>query len=46
VRGDTSGGGTKTARMETGLEIKVPLFVKEGEKLKVATETGDFAGRV
>ena len=46
VRGDTSGGGTKTARMETGLEIKVPLFVKEGEKLKIATETGDFAGRV
>ncbi len=46
VRGDTSGGGTKTARMETGLEIKVPLFVKEGEKLKVATETGEFAGRV
>jgi elongation factor P len=46
VRGDTSSGGTKTARMETGLEIKVPLFVKEGEKLKVATETGDFAGRV
>ena len=46
VRGDTSGGGTKTARMETGLEIKVPLFVKEGEKLKIATETGEFAGRV
>ncbi len=44
VRGDTSSGGTKTARMETGLEIKVPLFVKEGEKLKVATETGDFCG--
>jgi elongation factor P len=46
VRGDTSGGGTKIARLETGLEIKVPLFIKEGEKLKVATETGEFAGRV
>jgi len=46
VRGDTSGGGTKTARLETGLEIKVPLFVKEGEKVKVTTETGEFAGRV
>ena len=45
VRGDTSGGGTKIARLETGLEIKVPLFIKEGEKVKVATETGEFAGR-
>jgi elongation factor P len=46
VRGDTSSGATKIARMETGLEIKVPLFLKEGEKVKVATETRDFAGRV
>jgi elongation factor P len=46
VRGDTSSGATKTARLETGLEIKVPLFVKEGEKIKVSTETRDFAGRV
>ena len=45
VRGDTSSGATKTARLETGLEIKVPLFIKEGEKVKVATETRDFAGR-
>ena len=45
VRGDTSGGGTKTARLETGFEIKVPMFIKEGEKVKVATETGEFAGR-
>lgn len=45
-RGDSSSGsGTKTARLETGLELKVPLFIKEGEKLKVATETGEFAGR-
>ena len=45
VKGDTSGGATKTARLETGLEIRVPLFIKEGEKVKVATENRDFAGR-
>ena len=45
VKGDTSGAATKTARLETGLEIRVPLFIKEGEKVKVATETRDFAGR-
>ena len=45
VRGDTSGGGTKTARMETGLEIKVPLYIQEGEKVRVYTETREFAGR-
>jgi elongation factor P len=46
VRGDTSSGsGTKIARLETGLEIRVPLFIKEGEKVKVATEIKEFAGR-
>jgi elongation factor P len=46
VRGDTSSGsGTKIARLETGLEIRVPLFIKEGEKVKVSTENRDFAGR-
>jgi len=45
VRGDTSSGATKIARLETGLEIRVPLFIKEGEKVKVSTETRDFAGR-
>ena len=45
VRGDTSTGATKIAKLETGLEIKVPLFIKQGEKVKVATETKDFAGR-
>jgi elongation factor P len=45
-RGDTtSGGATKPATLETGLEIKVPLFIKEGEKVKVHTETLEFAGR-
>jgi elongation factor P len=46
TRGDTaSGGATKLATLETGLEIKVPLFIKEGEKVKVHTETREFAGR-
>ena len=46
ARGDTASGNvTKPAKLETGIEIKVPLFIKEGEKVKVATETGDFAGR-
>lgn len=45
-RGDTASGGvTKPATLETGLEIKVPLFIKEGEKVKVHTETREFAGR-
>jgi elongation factor P len=46
VRGDTASGGvTKLATLETGLEIRVPLFIKEGEKVKVHTETKEFAGR-
>jgi len=46
VRGDSSSGSVvKSARLETGLEIKVPLFIKEGEKVKVTTETGEFSGR-
>jgi elongation factor P len=46
VRGDTASGGvTKIARLETGLEIRVPLFIKEGERVKVHTETREFAGR-
>jgi elongation factor P len=46
VRGDTARGDvTKPARLETGLEIKVPFFIKEGEKVKVFTETREFAGR-
>ena len=45
ARGDTSGNVTKLAKLETGIEIKVPLFVQEGEKVKVYTETREFAGR-
>ena len=46
VRGDTASGSvTKAATLETGMEIRVPLFIKEGEKIKVHTETREFAGR-
>ena len=46
VRGDTASGGvTKLATLETGLEIRVPLFIKAGETVKVHTETREFAGR-
>jgi len=46
VRGDTASGSvTKHAKLETGVEIRVPFFIKEGEKIKVDTETRQFAGR-
>ena len=46
TRGDTASGSvTKLATLETGLEIRVPLFVKEGEKIRVHSETREFAGR-
>ena len=46
IRGDTASGGvTKNATLETGMQIRVPLFIKEGEKVKVHTETREFAGR-
>jgi elongation factor P len=45
VRGDTASGATKIAVLETGLEIRVPLFIKEGEKVSVHSESREFAGR-
>ena len=45
ARGDTSGNVTKLARLQTGLEIKAPLYIEVGEKVKVYTETREFAGR-
>ena len=46
VRGDTSGGGGKPATLETGAVVRVPLFVQQGELVKVDTRTGDYMGRV
>jgi elongation factor P len=46
VRGDTASGSvTKPARLETGIEVRVPFFIKEGERIKVDTETRQFSGR-
>jgi elongation factor P len=46
LRGDTaSGGTTKPATLETGLQVRVPLFIKEGEIVRVSTQTGEFASR-
>jgi elongation factor P len=47
VKGDTSSGSvTKDAELETGRTVKVPLFIREGEKIRITTETGEFSGRV
>ncbi len=45
VKGNTAQGGTKTVKLETGAEIQVPMFIKEGEIIKVNTETGEYAER-
>jgi elongation factor P len=46
VKGDTVTGATKTVTLETGLQVKVPIFIKAGEKVLVNTETGDYVERV
>ena len=46
LQGDRSSGGTKPARLETGKEIQVPLFITNGEKIKVDTRDGSYLGRV
>lgn len=45
VRGDTSGGGGKPAKLESGAVVRVPLFVAEGEVIKVDTRTGVYVSR-
>ena len=45
-RGDTAQSGTKPAKLETGLEIKVPLFVAVGDRLKIDTRTGEYLERL
>jgi elongation factor P len=45
LQGDRSTGGTKPATLETGAEIKVPLFITTGEKVKVDTRSGEYLGR-
>jgi len=46
LRGDTASGGSKPATLETGAVVQVPLFIEEGEKLKIDTRTGEYVERV
>lgn len=46
VRGDTATGGTKTATLETGFVVQVPLFINTGEIVRVNTETGEYKERI
>lgn len=46
IRGDTAGTGGKSATLETGAVVRVPLFIDVGEKLKLDTRTGEYVGRV
>jgi elongation factor P len=46
VRGNTAQGGTKAVVLETGAEIQVPMFIKEGDVVRVNTETGQYTDRV
>jgi elongation factor P len=45
LKGDTSGGGGKPATLETGAVVRVPLFVQNGESIKVNTRTGEYLSR-
>ncbi|MFY9495063.1 MAG: elongation factor P, partial [Limnochordia bacterium] len=44
-RGDTAQGATKPAELETGIKVQVPLFIEQGEKIKVDTRTGEYLSR-
>ena len=46
LRGDTSGGGGKPATLETGAVVRVPLFIEEGELIKIDTRVGEYTSRV
>lgn len=46
IRGDTAQGGVKPAKLETGAVVRVPLFVEEGEVVRVDTRTGEYVSRV
>jgi len=46
MKGDTATGGSKVVTLETGATIDVPLFVNEGETIRINTETGEYQARV
>ena len=45
MRGDTATGGSKPAKLETGAMVRVPLFINEGEILRIDTRTGEYLSR-
>ena len=45
MRGDTAQGGTKPVTLQTGVTIQVPLFIEQGERVKVDTRTGQYLSR-
>jgi elongation factor P len=45
LRGDTATGGGKPAKLETGAVVRVPLFINEGETIRVDTRTGEYLSR-
>ena len=45
-KGDTAAGGTKPAKMETGIMVNVPMFIGIGDKVKVDTRSGSYIERV
>jgi elongation factor P len=46
IKGDTAKSGTKPAEIETGAAVQVPLFINEGDRIKVDTRTGQYVERV
>ena len=46
TKGNTAQGASKMVKLETGAEIQVPMFIKEGDTVRVNTETGDYADRI
>ncbi len=46
LQGDRSNAGTKPATVQTGYEVQVPLFLNQGDKVKIDTRTGEYLGRV
>ena len=46
VKGNTAQGGTKVVKVETGVELQVPMFIKEGEVIRINSETGEYTERV
>ncbi|OHA95028.1 MAG: hypothetical protein A3C62_01205 [Candidatus Zambryskibacteria bacterium RIFCSPHIGHO2_02_FULL_39_16] len=46
TKGNTAQGATKSVKLETGVEIQVPMFIKEGDMVRINTDTGEYADRV